>query len=73
MSSAKKFIPRYTVSDHRLWEGDWELVEGIAISMSPSPFGPHERVVSRLVVLLSKILEDHDSNCEVYAGPLTGS
>jgi len=35
MSLAEKDVPRYTVSDYQHWEGDWELIEGIAISMSP--------------------------------------
>ncbi len=46
MSSAPRYpIPPQTVDDYRHWQGDWELVEGIPIAMSPSPFGPHKRLV----------------------------
>lgn len=48
MSTARKFIPRYTVDDYSTWEGDWELWDGIAVSMSPSPFGAHQLVLFNL-------------------------
>lgn len=68
MSTAKKYIPSYAVEDYRQWKGDWELIRGIAISMSPSPAGPHERVALRLGALLLSQLEASDSNCCPYAG-----
>lgn len=68
MSSAEKYIPRYTVSDHKNWKGDWELIEGIPVSMSPSPYGPHERAVVELVYAFKRMLEEGDSDCRVYAG-----
>jgi len=37
-----------TIEDYAQWEGDWELIDGVPIALSPSPFGPHERIVSRL-------------------------
>lgn len=34
----KMFEPeRYTYNDFRLWEGNWELVNGYPYAMSPSP------------------------------------
>ena len=33
MSSVPRYTPRYSVSDYQLWEGDWELWDGIAIAM----------------------------------------
>jgi hypothetical protein len=42
MSSVRKFIPRYTVADYRQWQGDWELLDGVAVSVTPSPFGIHQ-------------------------------
>ena len=82
MSSAEKYIPQYTREDYRNWEGDWELIEGVAISMSPSPSGlqnevvsmspspngPHERAVSRLIMLLGNEMENQSSDCFPYAG-----
>ena len=68
MSTAKKYLPSYTVEDYRQWKGDWQLIHGIAISMSPSPAGPHERVALRLGAWLLSQLEAGDSNCCPYAG-----
>ncbi|PAY16065.1 hypothetical protein CKO51_28590 [Rhodopirellula sp. SM50] len=48
MSAVPKYIPRYTVDDYATWEGDWELWDGIAVSMSPSPFGVHQLVLFNL-------------------------
>lgn len=45
MSTAPRYLPRYTIDDYRLWQGDWELWNGVAISMTPSPFGRHSRLL----------------------------
>ena len=34
--------PKYTVSDYNLWEGQWELIDGIPYAMSPSPIFNHQ-------------------------------
>lgn len=52
MSTATEFAPRYTVADYQRWQGDWELWDGIAIAMTPSPFGPHQAVLFALVAEL---------------------
>ena len=67
MSSAHRFITHYTVDDYRHWEGDWELIDGIAVSMTPSPFAPHERIVSRLSRMIGVQIEQNRCPCEVYA------
>jgi Uma2 family endonuclease len=48
MSPALKYAPRYTYTDYQKWEGRWELWEGVAVSMSPSPFGRHQAISQRL-------------------------
>ena len=48
MSSAVKYSPQYTIVDYQQWEGDWELFNGVAVWMGPSPFGPHSSLLSRL-------------------------
>jgi Uma2 family endonuclease len=68
MSSAKKYIPHYTRADYELWEGDWQLIEGVAVAMSPSPLGPHERAVSRLLTAFTFSLDELGSECVPYAG-----
>lgn len=45
MSTAPKYQPRYTVDDYRLWQGDWELWDGVAVAMTPSPYGRHSRLL----------------------------
>lgn len=52
MSTASKFVPHYTVQDYVQWEGNWELWEGIAVAMTPSPFGRHQRVLFALAAEL---------------------
>lgn len=48
MSTAPRYLPHYTVADRAAWEGDWELLDGVAVAMTPSPFGPHAERLSRL-------------------------
>lgn len=56
MSSATKFIPHYSVEDYLAWEGDWELWDGIPISMSPSPNYFHQSVGAKLLSEFSQQL-----------------
>jgi hypothetical protein len=32
-------LPRYTYNDYSLWEGDWELIEGVSIPQTISKNG----------------------------------
>jgi len=66
MGFAKEFLPKYTVDDYRLWEGDWELIEGIPYAMSPSPFGIHQRVISELISQILPQIKSCDNHCYVY-------
>lgn len=66
MSSAPRYVPHYTVDDYRHWEGDWQLIEGVAVAMSPSPFGRHERIVSRLGHAFASAIQNQNCACEVY-------
>ncbi len=51
-----KFIPEYTVADYRLWDGDWELWNGIPVAMSPSPNFRHQRVSLKIAATLDNQL-----------------
>jgi len=33
----------YTKADYEQWDGDWELIDGIAYAMVPSPLVVHSR------------------------------
>ncbi len=36
------YLPHYTVKDYELWEGDWELIQGVPVAMSPAPVISHQ-------------------------------
>ena len=57
MSTARRYQPHYTLEDYRLWEGRWELWAGVAVSMAPSPFGRHAKVLGRLVAAIGNGIE----------------
>ena len=39
-------VEAYTVSDYELWEGEWELIFGQPVAMTPSPGIAHQRLVA---------------------------
>ena len=59
-------LPKYTYDDYRQWKGDWELIDGSAVSMAPSPFGKHQRLLGRLTAKFNQELEKSDCECEAY-------
>lgn len=68
MSSAPRYIPHYTVADYMQWKGDWQLIDGVPIAMTPSPFGRHERIVANLVYELMRSFDENGCDCQAYAG-----
>jgi len=48
MSGAAKILPYYTYNDWELWEGQWELIEGIPHAMSPLPVPKHQKIAAAL-------------------------
>lgn len=66
MSTAPRYLPNYTLEDYQHWEGDWELIDGIPFSISPSPFGLHERIISRLSRMIGNQLDENCQQCEIY-------
>jgi len=65
---AKEYLPRYTVEDYRLWEGDWELIEGVPFAMAPSPTGKHQGVLVNLIFSLKSALKEYsERKALVYA------
>jgi Uma2 family endonuclease len=55
--SAPKFIPNYKFTDYQNWEGSWELWDGVAVAMTPSPFGTHQKALTRLGQLFLNALD----------------
>ena len=63
MSSAPNYIPQYTASDYATWKGDWELWNGIAVSMSPSPNFQHQRIAAVLTSNINQALTS-EAKCQ---------
>ncbi len=62
-----KYLPHYTVADYRQWEGDWELWNGVPVAMTPSPFGPHQRIVAELCRRFLNAIDDAKcTQCGVF-------
>lgn len=57
-------IPRYTYDDYSLWEGEWELIEGIPVSMAPAPMRIHQQIASELFFAFRQVIDD-ECECEV--------
>ena len=57
----------YTYEDYKYWEGRWELINGDAIAMAPSPFGPHQGVLTNIMFDISSSLKKCKNRCFSYA------
>jgi len=58
LSLVERYREFYTYDDYKRWKGDWELIEGAPFAMSPSPSVKHQLLVSRLIYLLTRALEE---------------
>lgn len=65
MSTAPKYIPHYTVEDYMMWDGDWELWDGVAVAMTPSSFGGHGSAASEIVTALTNAIRQSDCDATV--------
>ena len=57
-------IEYYTYDDYKEWEGEWELIEGVAYAMAPAPMKKHQAIASAIIAMLYPQLENC-SQCEV--------
>ena len=65
MSIAEKYRPHYTYDDYCLWEGRWELIEGMPYATSPAPNLRHQWIATELGAKFSIALKGC-KNCRVY-------
>jgi Uma2 family endonuclease len=65
MSIAEKYRPHYTYEDYCLWEGRWELIEGMPYAMSPAPNMKHQRIASEINALFVLALKGCKT-CKVF-------
>ena len=47
------YKPKYKIDDFLLWEGDWELWDGIPVAMAPAPIHFHQDIGSELLTDLN--------------------
>lgn len=65
----------HTLEEWQTWDGRWELINGVAYDMTPSPGTEHQRVSVRLTVAISASLEAGKQKaggggCEVFSAPI---
>jgi hypothetical protein len=41
-------VELYSYDDYKLWEGDWELLDGQPVSMAPAPMIKHQSLSFRI-------------------------
>lgn len=65
----KIFTPeRYTYKDYKLWEGDWELINGYPFTMSPSPTRKHQSFGTNFMNAVKiQLAKNKECNCQVYS------
>jgi len=65
MASVPKYSPHYTLVDYQQWQGEWELWRGVAVAMSPSPFGRHQWIAGEISYQFKDSLRDACRDCFV--------
>lgn len=56
--AAVSYMPNYCIEDYLLWEGDWELWDGIPVAMSPCPGFFHQTIAGELFSQIKTLLEN---------------
>ena len=65
MPGAVKILPYYTYDEYVLWEGKWELIDGIPHAMSPAPTPRHQLIANSLGALFYMALKNCKT-CKAY-------
>jgi len=55
----------YTYDDYAKWEGEWELIDGIPVSMAPAPAKIHQRLAGGIFMALNEGMKEECTRCEV--------
>ncbi len=58
-------LPHYTYDDYVQWEGNWELIHGIAYAMVPAPAKKHQRLAVKIAAQLETLLQECP-RCQTY-------
>ncbi len=51
-------LPHYTYQEYKNWEGQWEIIYGIAYAMSPMPVIRHQNISNKIGRYLDEALEN---------------
>jgi Uma2 family endonuclease len=55
---ALDYLPHYCYDDYKQWSGDWELIDGIAYAMAPSPSFTHQEINARIIFQLMQQIQE---------------
>ena len=68
MSALVNILPHYTYEDYCLWEGRWEIIDGIPYAMSPAPSMRHQLITGNIIAELGIAVKRSDcrGHCKVY-------
>ena len=53
----EEHLPHYTYEEYKHWEGEWELIDGIAYAMSPAPSVTHQEINLNIGSLIKRALK----------------
>lgn len=65
MAHALKILPNYSYTDFEIWEGRWELIDGIPYAMSPAPTPRHQLIANNIGAELRSALKGC-KKCKVF-------
>ncbi len=54
----EEYHPHYKYDDYKEWKGNWELIDGIAYAMAPSPMFSHQAISSLLIQNIGNSLKN---------------
>ena len=60
------YIEHYTYDDYKMWDDNWELIDGVAYAMAPAPMIKHQRLSFRIAREIDNSLADCEK-CEVLS------
>lgn len=66
MSIAGKYRPRFTYDDYLIWEGRWELIQGMPYATSPVPAPDHQEINLNLGMLFQLAFQGNCAHCKTY-------
>ena len=62
--SYRDYAPKYTLADYRLWQGDWELIYGSPVAMSPSAVRNHQKIGVLISNQILKSFHTQEESCD---------